>query len=253
MAILDQWRRRPHSAYDLSVNTCQTHLEFPMSDLTSRLERLLEFHDEAGSPTRAGLGPGLSDRELNKMEAGLGYPLLPEVREFMSWRTCVPDGIRLLPYPMGNWLQPNLVMQFSRSMEHLYWDELPDYPRPGDPIQMVKLFKGYAAIDHAEGPTKGGVFNTDGGAEGWIAPSFSRVVDVVLEYIDRGWIELIEGRWSELNTTAEAAAAEREAQFRADNPNFEGPMSLLGELDRLRIDVFDNPALSIHRARNWIW
>ena len=43
-----------------------------MSDLTSRLDRLLEFHDEAGSTVRSGLGPGLTDGQLNKMESRLG-------------------------------------------------------------------------------------------------------------------------------------------------------------------------------------
>ena len=225
-----------------------------MSDLTSRLDRLLEFHDEVGSPARSGLGPGLTDAQLNKMEARLGYQLLPEIREFMAWQTCVPDGIQLLPQPLGSWLQPNFVMQSSTNWALLdYWDGLPEWGRPGESIQLVRLFTGFSAIDHAEGPTKGGVFNTDGGAEGWLAPSFSHLIDVCLEYIERGWVELLEGVDLVLNAAASAAAADKEAQFRADNPDFEGHLFLTNDLRSFRLAGFEDPSLYVHGQKHWIW
>ena len=202
--------------------------------------------------------PGLTDAQLRRGEQILGFELLPDIRTFMSWATCGPDGITFLPshYPASNWLQPNLALQSSRSMPHVGdgGDKYPEWCRPSPrPLKMAVLFKGWTAFDHGEGPTRGGMWIWDMGGEGWMAPSFSHLIDVCLELAERDWLTADERGHLMLNDEAKAAAKVKEAEFYEQQPDHTEPIDLEWHLETLRLDVYDNPQLVTPRRRDWIW
>ena len=225
--------------------------------LVDRLDRWVDVHDHFGSPLRSALRPGLTESQLRYGEARLGFELLPDICEFLMWATCGPGLIYFVPsggYVEG-WLTPALILRRSEGAIEVgnACDEDEEWCRPSPrPVKMVALFDGYTAFDHGDGPTRGGMWIWDGGGGGWMAPSFSHLIDTCLEFAERDWLR--GGAYGlHLNDKAKAASRTKEAEFYAQHPDHAERIDLEWHLESLRLDAYDNPQLVTTRRRDWIW
>ena len=201
--------------------------------------------------------PGLTESQLQYDEERLGFEFLPDIREFLMWATCGPGLIYFVPSRghVQEWLTPAGARQTSEGVMEVgnACDEYEEWCRPSArPVKMVALFEGYTAFDHGDGPRRGGMWIWDGGGEGWIAPSFSHLIDVCLEFAERDWLR--GGTYGlHLNDKAKAAVQAKEAEFYEQHPGHTERIDLAWHLEALRLDACDNPHLVTTRRRYWIW
>ena len=202
----------------------------------------------------------MTDREVDDKELEIEFEPVPDIREFVQWATCEQNGVWFLPrYEIAGYLVPTRAAVGHRRSKSPglvdVWHELEEWRRPTTPpYKYVTLFEGFTTFDHGTGATRGGMWVWDLDGEGWMAPSFSHLIDVCLEYAERDWLALDEHGEIALSNKARVDAEAKEVEYYAQNPDAPEYLEIYGRhVSALRLAAYDNPSLITPFRRDWIW